>query len=838
MIRRFIHVAVKVFCLQHPWKAKFCSKIIKYPSRSGWILSMQIFRIGHGEFRGLVGVRCDDETTDIFQSAKTVAFSLLGLTSPSEVSEEAPTEIQKYLKSVGHGDYPWQYLKTPDATGLGLGSNKRKCSRAAFLALALDRVSRISPNQVPEILRTSVLALSQASDLEASTEVWAGWQRPQAEKETLEDFQQLFESAWQECEQWLYGFKANSMPNILELQHVEALRNSDCRIPRTIAHKILMAARGLMMTELQSSREDVIYKSLANRPWQGIVAGAGDTIRRDLVGPGIKEFRLEMRRYEKCPYTKDPMAVFVAVREDGTKAIHHPHAHRDEQLRFEGADGVKYQPPPTKDEIVRAFRLATNWSVQKRWTAFQAGVFQGILRRFKRHFRPEGFQVTDFQKGTRVEAWELAPPVKYKFVEFLQNGCQQDESSGSDGSDADAEVSNVLQASADASEEPCDRQNWQVSSPPTDGPSGSWDSTRWDTDAWWRWQNSWDSSWRSGSWRTESWHESDARSWQSWDRDEDEDLDNLHREALTNLGFSNPHNPQETNMQSAMIREFLRNEVSGSGRILASLDPARSETAERTYANLIREIDVSDLRYSHDSISKKFMHGEHKGQSIETLAYDMWYGRLQTRDVKPLVGVTWKGAVWVICGNRRCRALKTYVEWLGPRRSDMPKARVILHDFPRVPGIPNQQVRCAFILKAIESMSTRSDGLDVEVGRFGRTSRWGSAEFHSVGIDSAKRCVLTATSWHIWKAKTWVQHFNIAPIAETCGWHSDRSWTQLLLWRLMLARQWFVERGFQNASLDDLPPSCLVPNGAGPWCDAPRDAREAQSIIVEYRRYD
>ena len=42
-----------------------------------------------------------------------------------------------------------------------------------------------------------------------------------------------------------------------------------------------------------------------------------------------------MRRKELCPYTKDPMSVFVAEWVDGWRVIHHPHATKDEELRFE-----------------------------------------------------------------------------------------------------------------------------------------------------------------------------------------------------------------------------------------------------------------------------------------------------------------------------------------------------------------------------------------------------------------------------------------------------------------------------------------------------------------------
>ena len=166
------------------------------------------------------------------------------------------------------------------------------------------------------------------------------------------------------------------------------------------------------------------------------------------------------------------------------------------------------------------------------------------------------------------------------------------------------------------------------------------------------------------------------------------------------------------------------------GRILDSLDPACSETAVRVYASLIREIDVSELRYHDCSSSMEFSHGGHKGQRVEMLSYDLWYGRLQTADIKPLVAMKYKGAVWVICGNRRCRAMKTYVDWLGPRRSEpVPKARVILFpdlDTEQNPcdnkdlGITEPEQLHEFLIKfqilffkGLISMMTSSQGIEI-----------------------------------------------------------------------------------------------------------------------------
>ncbi|CAJ1430060.1 unnamed protein product [Effrenium voratum] len=653
---------------------------------------------------------------EIFQNAKNLAQALLGLASPGDATASQPKEIQEYLKSVGHGDFPWQYLEASGARGLGLGSNRRRCSRAAFLALALYKASAECPDYlVPEILKGPLSVLSTAIDLEAPKRTaWEKQLGPQ--NGPVADFQQMFEAAWNACVEWLEGHKLDDMPGILELHHVEALKRAGCEIGRKKAHNILMAARGLMMTELQTSSEDVLQKSLAGRPWQAIVAGSADKIRTELVGPGIKDFHLEMRRRERCPYTRDPMAVFVAVHSDGQKVIHHPHAHKDEPLRFEDEEGTTFQRPPDKDEIVRAFRLATAWSVKKRWTAFQTGVFQDILKRFKETERSEGFSISDFKPGTRVQAWELSPELKLDFLKFLQCGCARSSHSELVNEDEVTPMAACSSSDQDA-----------VGSHP-----GAWES--WDKDSFWRNGNSWwnDSSWHG--WQSSSWHSSSGslqwtgswtgswkqsdESWQASDEwEEDEDLNSLHKEALSNLGFTSTSAEENIeNMQSVMINEFLRTEFEGSSRLLAGLDPARDETAVRTYASLIREIEVSQLRYSHGNISRKFLHGEHRGMDIESLTQQLYHGELQTTEVKPLVGVNWKGAVWVICGNRRCHAMKLYVEWLGPRRP-MPKARVILHDFPRLSGIQDEQVRWAFMLKAVSSMNTRSEGRHVQVRR-------------------------------------------------------------------------------------------------------------------------
>ena len=211
-------------------------------------------------------------------------------------------------------------------------------SRAAFLALALDKARHA--DSVPSILREPLDSLWGAADLEhGCMRVTPGESRgAQGQKRSRTDgveslsHRDYFVQLWGECAAAAGGRR---LPDILQATHIPGMRAQGLWVGRKKAHAILMAARGMMHEELRRSSKDVLIEDLDTQPWQLVVAGASDKIRESLVGPGIKAFRIEMRRKERCPYTKDPMSVFVAERVDGWKVIHHPHAHKDEELRFE-----------------------------------------------------------------------------------------------------------------------------------------------------------------------------------------------------------------------------------------------------------------------------------------------------------------------------------------------------------------------------------------------------------------------------------------------------------------------------------------------------------------------
>ena len=305
-------------------------------------------------------------------------------------------------------------------------------------------------------------------------------------------------------------------------------------------------------------------------------------------------------------------------------------------------------------EITRAFRLATDWSVDGRWEAFQNNVFQQLLARFKEEFRPHDFSDSDFQRGEEIDAWQLSPAMKTEFLEFLKHG-----SGGSNTS-----KSRTYATPTEERQQSEQQNSW-------------WDSSTWWEDSCNSWWENRPHEWTSSAWRHAKSCESKtswAEPWDSWE------LSGYHKQALDGLGLNGGGT-----LQSAMIHEFLRAEK--KGKVLAGLDPARDPDAEWHYRHLIEQIEISELKYSHQNISERFLHGDQQGQSIHTLTDELYSGKLGATDVRPLVAVRWHGQVYVICGNRRCKAMKDFIERLHPWRWGLQKARVIVHEFPNLPGI-------------------------------------------------------------------------------------------------------------------------------------------------------
>ena len=266
-------------------------------------------------------------------------------------------------------------------------------------------------------------------------------------------------------------------------------------------------------------------------------------------------------------------------------------------------------------EITRAFRLATDWSVDGRWEAFHDNVFQQLLARFKEEFRPHDFSDSDFQRGEEIDACQVSPAMKTEFLEFLKHG-----SGGSNTSKS--------RTYATPTEE------WQQS----EQQDSRWDSSTWWEDSWNSWWENRPHEWASSTWRDAKPNQSNsswADPWDSWNF-ADATLSGYRKQAVDGLGLNGGGT-----LQSAMIHEFLRAEK--KGKVLARLDPTRDPHAEWHYRDLIEEIEISELKYSHQNISERFLHGDQQGQSIHTLTDELYSGKLRPTDVRPLVAVRWNG---------------------------------------------------------------------------------------------------------------------------------------------------------------------------------------------------
>jgi hypothetical protein len=161
---------------------------------------------------------------------------------------------------------------------------------------------------------------------------------------------------------------------------------------------------------------------------------------------------------------------------------------------------------------------------------------------------------------------------------------------------------------------------------------------------------------------------------------------------------------------------MLREVVSSRGRHLASLDPSRDPSAERRWRHLIRDVAINDpsLRTSHGQISERFRHGDHAGQRVQDLVDQLLQGRCVPSSLPALLAVEWHNALYVICGNRRCHAVKQFsAQRASHLNTNNLSVRVIVHEFPACPSIDDENLKLAFILKSIEAMSTTSGGTRV-----------------------------------------------------------------------------------------------------------------------------
>ena len=160
-----------------------------------------------------------------------------------------------------------------------------------------------------------------------------------------------------------------------------------------------------------------------------------------------------------------------------------------------------------------------------------------------------------------------------------------------------------------------------------------------------------------------------------------------------------------TPMQIQMVKDALRRD----SRVLKQLDPSRDERAEGTYWRYLSWRYASeDIRYGHDRISNKFLHGGHEGQSVGSLSEKLHTREVRGEDLPALVAISYQRRLFVIYGNRRLHAIKECWRRYG---KDV-RFKLIVHEYPGLPGIPSE-LRNLFQLKAIDAMSTRLELLQL-----------------------------------------------------------------------------------------------------------------------------
>eukprot|EP00438_Fugacium_kawagutii_P008920 Skav211414 [mRNA] locus=scaffold1608:80418:81641:+ [translate_table: standard] len=91
-------------------------------------------------------------------------------------------------------------------------------------------------------------------------------------------------------------------------------------------------------------------------------------------------------------------------------------------------------------------------------------------------------------------------------------------------------------------------------------------------------------------------------------------------------------------------------------------DPSYQESAMRKWSHLLQLEDVMNLRHTHHMISATFRHGSHKGQQVSDLSRKLKEGSVKSEQLTPLVCLKWNEVLWVICGNRRLKALQDYAK--------------------------------------------------------------------------------------------------------------------------------------------------------------------------------
>lgn len=150
-------------------------------------------------------------------------------------------------------------------------------------------------------------------------------------------------------------------------------------------------------------------------------------------------------------------------------------------------------------------------------------------------------------------------------------------------------------------------------------------------------------------------------------------------------------------------------------------DPSTSRHAFQRWSHLLQDVDVQHLRHTHDVISARFRHGEHEDQTIEQLTEDLIQRTVLPGRITPLVALKWDMKYWVICGNRRLKALQDFEKTERPNASVF--VRCIVHEHHSAPS--------SLIAKFLLAWSTTNHGVKPVIRNARSRSRRAPRERHA-----------------------------------------------------------------------------------------------------------
>lgn len=140
---------------------------------------------------------------------------------------------------------------------------------------------------------------------------------------------------------------------------------------------------------------------------------------------------------------------------------------------------------------------------------------------------------------------------------------------------------------------------------------------------------------------------------------------------------------------------------------LRDFDPSYQKGALSKWQHLLRSVDLKELRHTHAQVSAKFRHGEHQRQRISDLTRQLKEGQVKSQDITPLVCLFWNDVHWVICGNRRLKALRDFAS--SKETGQVVLVNCIVHPDPK-------KAPPALIARFLLAWSTTNHGCEVTVG--------------------------------------------------------------------------------------------------------------------------